>query len=362
MDKINLKGLTLKELEEFAVSNGESKFRGKQLFEWLYSKEAATFEEMTSISKTLRSKLDSIATIGKVILLKSENSKDGTIKYLIGLADNKQIESVLIPSVIKFEEPEEEIKRLTLCVSTQVGCPLDCKFCATGTMGFDRNLTAGEIIDQLLAVKKETGKKITNLVYMGMGEPFLNYDNVMKSIEIISTGMDIGARRITVSTVGLVPQIKQMADEKRKMKLAISLHSLDDKVRKEIMPIAKKYPLDELLDSIQYYYKKTKLRPTFEYILFENVNDRHEDAKSLIKLSKIIPCKVNIIPFHDNEITRSIKSSIHLKPTSKESSEKFIETLRKNHVTVFARSSAGKDINAACGQLAVETTKTRKPQ
>ncbi|MBI5020525.1 MAG: 23S rRNA (adenine(2503)-C(2))-methyltransferase RlmN [Ignavibacteriales bacterium] len=362
MDKINLKGLTLKELEEFAVSNGESKFRGKQLFEWLYSKEAATFDEMTSISKALREKLSSIVNIGKIEIIESQKSSDGTIKYLIGLSDGKNIESVLIPSVIKFEESEEEIKRLTLCVSTQVGCPLDCKFCATGTMGLDRNLTAGEIIDQLIAVKKDIGKKITNLVYMGMGEPFLNYDNVMKSIEIISTGMDIAARRIIVSTVGLVPQIKQIADEKRKMKLAISLHSLDDKVRKEIMPIAKKHPLTDLIESIQYYYKKTRLRPTFEYILFDGVNDRFEDARHLIQLSNRIPCKVNIIPFHDNEITRGIKSSIRLKPSSKESSEKFIETLRKNHVTVFARSSAGKDINAACGQLVVGTKKIRKMQ
>ncbi|MBA4312878.1 MAG: 23S rRNA (adenine(2503)-C(2))-methyltransferase RlmN [Chlorobiaceae bacterium] len=360
MEKIDLKGLTLKELEVFAVSIGEKKFRGKQLFDWLYAKEAESFTQMTTISKALRDSLDAIASIHTAEIVNTQDSIDGTKKYLIELSDGKRIESVLIPSVTAFEEPDSESKRLTLCVSTQVGCPLDCKFCATGTMGFIRNLTAGEIIDQLHIVKKVTGKRITNLVYMGMGEPFLNYDNVMKSIEIISTGMEIAARRITVSTVGLVPQIKQIADEKRKMKLAISLHTLDDKIRNAIMPIAKKYPINDLIESLQYYYKKTKLRPTFEYILFDGVNDRVEDAKRLIQLSNRIPCKINIIPFHNNEITKAIKSPITLKPTSADRSAEFIQTLRRGHVTVFARSSAGKDIDAACGQLVVGTKKIRK--
>lgn len=362
MKKTDLKGLTLKELEGFALSNGESRFRGKQLFEWLYAKEASSFGQMTSISKALREKISSFAQIGNIEIEKTEISNDGTIKYLFRLQDGGRVESVLIPSVINFDEPPSETKRLTLCVSTQVGCPLDCKFCATGTMGLERNLTAGEIIDQLLAARNASGKKITNLVYMGMGEPLLNYDNVMKSVEIITTGMGVGARRITVSTAGLAPEIKRIADEKRKMKLAVSLHSLDDGIRRSIMPIARKYPLGILIESVLYYYKKTRLRPTFEYILFDGLNDRPEDVKAMVRLSGKIPLKVNIIPFHDNEVTRKIKSAVALKPSPPERAGSFIGALRENHVTVFARSSAGRDINAACGLLAVGSKPGRSAQ
>ncbi|MBI4546364.1 MAG: 23S rRNA (adenine(2503)-C(2))-methyltransferase RlmN [Ignavibacteriae bacterium] len=359
MTKTSLKGLTLKELEDFAISIGEKKFRGKQLFDWLYTKEASTFAEMTSISKGLHTKLASIAQINSLKLIEQQVSReDGTTKFLFELADGNRIESVLIPPRTAFQSPnasgEEEQKRLTLCVSTQVGCPLDCTFCATATMGFLRNLTVGEIVDQVLQAKKISGRRVTNLVYMGMGEPLMNYENVMKSIEIITTGMGIAARRITVSTAGWVPKIRQMGDENRKVKLAVSLHTLDDDVRTQLMPINKKFPVDELLGAVHYYYSKTKRRVTFEYILFDGLNDRHEDIERLIKLSKRIPCKVNIIPFHSIDFTHPTGFSAQLHPTPQKRMDEFVRRLREAHLTVFVRSSAGEDIDAACGQLAVK--------
>ena len=380
MVKPNLKGFTLEELQEFALSIGEKKFRGGQLFQWLYSKECKSFEEMTSLSKSFREKLARSATVDSLKLVKLQQSpNDGTQKFLFELADGKRIESVLIPPRTAFQSPEarveDEQRRLTLCVSTQVGCPLDCKFCATASMGYHRNLTAGEIVDQVIQVKKisgkpaavpdnrtRAGKRITNLVYMGMGEPLMNYDNLMKSIEIFSTGMEIAARRITISTAGWAPKIRQMADEKRKVKLAVSLHSLDEKIREKLMPINKKFDLAELIDAVQYYYKKTKARVTFEYILFDGLNDRDEDIRHLISLSKKIPCKFNIIPFHAIEFTYPTGIASHLRLTPKDRKEEFVRKLRNAHITIFVRSSAGEDIDAACGQLAVKTDRQRPPE
>lgn len=358
MEQTSLKGLTLGELEEFALSIGEKKFRGRQLFDWLYTKEASDFPEMTSLSKSLREKLSATASITSLrIAHRQESSFDGTTKFLLELADGRRIESVLIPPRTAFRDPEatseEEQKRLTLCVSTQVGCPLDCRFCATATMGFSRNLTPGEIIDQVLLAKKVSGRRITNLVYMGMGEPLLNYDNVMASIEIITTGMGIAARRITVSTAGWVPGIRRMADENRKVKLAISLHSLDDEARAELMPVTRKYPLTKLIEAAGYYYRKVRRRVTFEYILFAGWNDREEDAARLVKLSLAVPSKVNLIPFHSVAVRGA--AAPRLRSASVERMEEFAHRLRRSHLTVFVRSSAGEDIDAACGQLAVRT-------
>ncbi len=354
----------MQELEYFALSIGEKKFRGKQLFDWLYTKEVSSFTEMSSLAKSLRDNLTEISKIDSIGIVDVQKSSDGTEKFLFQLKDGTKIESVLIPPKIEFEnskaDDEDGPKRLTLCVSTQVGCPLDCKFCATGTMGFIRNLTTGEIIDQILQVKKYSGKRITNLVYMGMGEPMLNYDDVMKSIEIVTTGMAIAAKHITVSTVGLVPQIRKMADENRKVKLAVSLHSLDQSVREKLMPIAKRYKLPEMIDSLQYYYRKIKRRPTFEYILFDGVNDRDQDIKQLIRLSKKIPCKVNIIPFHDIGFKHPEGIDLKLRPVKLSKMEEFVKKLRESHVTVFVRSSAGEDIDAACGQLAVSVERKKR--
>ncbi len=361
---MNLKGLTLAELEDFAESAGEQRYRGKQLFEWLYRKRAASFGVMTSFSKTMRDKFSALATIDSITLIKRQESRsDGTIKFLFQQNDGSQIESVLIPPRTAFDSGnaarEEEQRRLTLCVSTQAGCALNCSFCATASMGMIRNLTAGEIIDQLIQAADSSGKTITNIVYMGMGEPLMNYDNVMNSTEIISTAMGIAARRITVSTAGWIPKIGRLADEDRKIKLAISLHSLDDATRSLLMPINRKYSLARLLEVLEYYYQRTKLRVTFEYILFDGVNDQDADIKRLVRLANSLPCKINIIPFHDIGFIHPTGLSARLRPTPQPRAEEFVRKLREAHLTVFVRSSAGEDIDAACGQLAVKSGRTQ---
>jgi 23S rRNA (adenine2503-C2)-methyltransferase len=349
----NLKGLSLKELQEFVETLGEKKYRAAQLYSWMYAKSAQSFEEMTDVSKSFRQVLKDVASIDNLTLVTSKRSTDGTVKFLFKLSDGLAIESVLI--VPDKKSPNADT-RLTLCVSTQVGCPLECKFCATGTMGFMRNLTAGEIIDQVIQVQRLGARRITNLVYMGMGEPMLNYDNVMRSIDIINddNSLNIGSRHITISTAGYADKIRQMADENRKSKLALSLHSLDNAKRTMLMPITKKFGVHDLVEALEYYYQKTQQRPTFEYILFDGFNDTEADIKRFIQLSKRIPCKVNIIPFHSIEFTHPKGMAATLKPTPNQRVEEFAERLRKSDITVMIRTSSGEDIKAACGQLAVE--------
>ncbi len=352
MKKQNLKGLSLAELQSFVEHLGEKKYRAVQLYSWLYAKGARTFDEMTDISKEFRGILDGVASVAGVQEVTRSVSGDGTTKFLFSLEDGCAIESVLIPP--DRSSPNAET-RLTLCLSTQVGCPLDCKFCATGTMGFTRNLTAGEIIDQVLYVQRQTDKRVTNLVYMGMGEPMLNYENVMKSLDIITDdrSLNIGTRHITISTAGYANKIRQMADEDRKVKLALSLHSLDNEKRAMLMPITKKYPVSELIDALDYYYRKTRHRPTFEYILFDGFNDTETDIKKFAALSKRIPCKINIIPFHSIDFTHPSGFAASLTPTPRDRVERFADRLRKADITVMIRTSSGEDIEAACGQLAV---------
>jgi 23S rRNA (adenine2503-C2)-methyltransferase len=357
MAKRNLKGLTLAELQSFVGEVGEKKYRAAQLYGWLYASAAQSFDEMTSISKGFRTLLNQIAVISNIQLATRSVSRDGTIKYLFRLEDTATIESVLIPSTVKSVEDRE---RLTLCVSTQVGCPLACAFCATGSMGFTRNLTTGEIVDQVLQVQRDIQKRITNLVYMGMGEPMLNYDNVMKSVDLINDdrGLNIGARHITISTAGYADKIRQIADEDRHVKLALSLHSLENDKRVKLMPITKKYSVDDLVDAIEYYYHKTRRRPTFEYVLFDGFNDTAADIKLFVKLGKKIPCKVNLIPFHSIAFMHPSGIGASLKPAPVQRIEAFADALRKADITVMVRSSSGQDINAACGQLAVLEAKT----
>lgn len=354
------------ELREFVESIGEKPYRANQLFRWMYARGARSFRAMTDLSDQARIQLESIAELGNIsVESKQLSPRDGTTKFLFRLADGSRIETVLIPSE---KESANETPRLTLCLSTQVGCPLDCKFCATGTMGFSRNLSAGEIVDQVLVVQELISRRITNLVYMGMGEPMLNYENVMKSVDILTDdhALNIGWKHITISTAGYAEHIRRMADENRKAKLAVSLHSLNDGQRLQIMPINKKYPLVTLLDAVEYYYKKTRRRPTFEYILFDGMNDSAADAGQLIALSRRIPSKINLIPFHAIDEGRSGKLNPVLKPTPPERIAEFARELRREHVTVMVRSSAGDDIAAACGQLAVlrpantETTSHRR--
>ena len=357
MGKQNLKGLDLAELQSFAESLGEKKYRGNQLFSWIYAKGAASFDEMTDISRDFRAVLEAAAMLDNLRLItKSISPADGTVKFLFGLHDGLMIESVLIPA--ETESPGAE-RRLTLCVSTQVGCPLDCKFCATGTMGFSRNLAPGEIVDQVIQAQHHASRRITNLVYMGMGEPMLNYESVMKSVRLLTDdrSLNIGARHITISTAGYADEIRRMADDRQRVKLALSLHSLDNAKRLQLMPITRKFPVDKLVEAIDYYYRQTRLRPTFEYILFDGFNDTEEDVERLAKLSKRIPCKVNLIHFHSIEFTAPSGFAAALRPTPRHRVEAFAAALRKVQITVMIRSSAGQDIEAACGQLAVQELK-----
>lgn len=344
-----LKGMTLAELKDYFISIGESKFRGEQLFNWIYNHISFDFSEMQNFPKELRTKLDNSTSLKTLDLVTIQNSPcTGTKKYLYKTTDNKKIEAVLIP--------EED--RNTLCISTQVGCPLDCKFCATGLMGYKRNLTSGEIIDQYLLTAKDEGKNnITNIVYMGMGEPMLNFDNTVKSVEIFTHELTkgISRKRITISTAGIPPKIRQLAELGLRVKLALSLHSCFDEIRSKIMPINKKYPLKENIEALKYYTKKTKTRVTFEYTMLKGLNDRPEDIKALTKLCSQLPSKINVIPFNSIKHMKPDGISAELEPTSYQNILDFVDKLRNNNITVMIRETQGDDIAAACGQLAIKT-------
>lgn len=361
--KQNLIGLNKQELRDLAISLGEKPFRGGQMFRWIYKEQVRTIDEMTNISAAFREGLkENTSIISLTLEQKQVSALDGTVKFLFRLGDGLKIESVLIPP---SDSPQisEDMRRLTLCISTQVGCPADCKFCATGTMGFFRNLTVGEIIGQIIEAQRHAPRRISNIVYMGMGEPMLNYDSVMNSIDIIGDdeGIGISPRRITVSTVGYVKKIKQMADEGRKAKLAISLHTLDDELRTRIMPINRKHNTEELLEAARYYWKKTRQRVTFEYIFFEGLNDTEKDIKLLKKLSGKVPCKLNIIPFHPIYLPENSEMKNTFRSPTREALERFVERLRNEcDFPVMLRSSSGIDIDGACGQLAVKEEKNKK--
>ncbi|MDZ7262160.1 MAG: 23S rRNA (adenine(2503)-C(2))-methyltransferase RlmN [candidate division KSB1 bacterium] len=342
MNNIKLIGLNLEELERFVLTINEKRFRASQLFAWLYRKAATNFEEMTDLSRGLRAKLTQLAEIGNLTLVKSVHStSSGVLKFLFELPDGLRIESVFIP----------EGKRKTLCLSTQVGCALACRFCATGKMGFKRNLTAGEIVGQILFIKRHLETEITNVVLMGMGEPFLNYENVIKACSLMShpDGLAIGHRKIVISTSGIVPEMVRLADEGHKYRLAISLNAATDEVRNRLMPINRKYPLSELINAAKYYWHKIRLRPTFEYILLAGYNDRTRDAYELRRLVENIPCKINLIPYNHihGEFQRPTESQIL----------KFAEALYPLSAPVIIRWSKGDDIDAACGQLCYQSDK-----
>ena len=358
----NLQGLSEAELVEFARGIGESAYRGRQIYRWLYRRGAGSFAEMTDLARSFRGRLTAEATISGVTPVTQRTSlQDGTTKFLFRCADGLQVESVLIPPASAFTGPEasgeEEQRRLTACLSTQVGCPLDCAFCATATMGYNRNLTAGEIIDQLLRMRRLSGGKITNVVFMGMGEPLMNYDNVMKAAWLMTDGMEIAARRITVSTAGWVDGIRRMGDERCKIKLAVSLHSAVDATRSRLMPVTRKFPVAVLLDALDLYYRRTKRRVTYEYIFFDGVNDTDHEIQELIRLARRVPCKINVIPFHSIAFAApsGLGSSLRASPRMGVA----VEELRSRHLTVMVRSSAGEDIDGACGQLAMKTERRR---
>ena len=341
--KTDIRKLSRVELTDWFKAMNQQGFRAKQVYEWLWQKGAHTFEEMTNLSKSLRSVLDEHFIINAIREDKVQRSLDGTIKSRYQLHDGHLIEAVLIPV------PAD--KRFTVCVSSQVGCSLTCTFCATGRMKRVRNLDAGEIYDQVVLVNRQCmetfGYPLTNIVYMGMGEPLLAYKNVLESIEKISSpqGLNMSARRITVSTAGIAKMINKLADDEVRFNLALSLHAADDEKRNEIMPINEHNNLDILMDSIAYFYQKTKNRISYEYITFQNFNDSLDDAKRLVKLCKRFPVRVNIIEYNPIDGAPFLKSAEHR-------IDDFAAYLRKEGVMVTVRRSRGKDIDAACGQLA----------
>ncbi len=343
-----LKGMTMSELRELAESFGEKSFRADQIFYWMYNHMVTDIDEMLNIPKSFRAKLKENYQLNTLNYVDSEiSSLSGTKKYIFKTNNNNVIESVIIP----------EGRRTTLCISTQVGCPLDCKFCATGLMGFKKNLTAGEIFDQYLLTNKDYGKgKITNIVYMGMGEPLLNFNETVKTLRIFAEEKTIGIslKKITVSTVGITPKIYELANSDLNAKLALSLHSCFEDVRSRIMPINKKYPLKNNIEAVKYYLRKTKTKITFEYVMLNEINDRSEDLKELVKLCSQLPCKINVIPFNSLDHMNPIGLSGKLKPTPKHRIDEFVKALRNKNITVTVRFTQGDDIAAACGQLAVK--------
>jgi len=341
--KVNIKGLSLQELEEFVLQLGEKKYKARQLFKWIYDKGLTDFREMSDLSKTFRSKLEGKASVGSLQKLKSLKSGDGTCeKFLFQLKDKERIESVVI----------KEKKRITLCISTQVGCALGCLFCATGKMGFKRNLTSGEIVDQIISIKGylKPDERITNLVLMGMGEPLLNYENTSKAIKIIKSDLGLGfaSRKITLSTAGIVPRIHQLGEEDLKVKLAISLNAANDDLRSHLMPINKKYPITKLLQAAKFYAHKTDQRMTFEYLLIKGVNDSKKDALDLSKLVRGVSCKINLIPY--NRV-----SGISFQTPDEETIRNFRDVLYPRCPAVTLRMSKGEEIQAACGQLRIQS-------
>lgn len=341
--KKDIRKLNLEEIKDFFKSKGEQAFRAKQVYEWLWNKSAVSFEQMTNLSLSTRTLLAEHFVINSIIVDQKQVSSDRTIKSGFKLFDNNIVEGVLIPTD----------DRMTACVSSQVGCSLTCKFCATGYMDRKRNLDPAEIYDQVVHIRNQAMEHysipLSNIVYMGMGEPLLNYANVLKSIDLITSpeGLNMSPKRITVSTAGIAKMIKKLGDDEVKFNLALSLHAANDKKRNEIMPINESNTLEALKEALRYFYHKTGTRITYEYIVFYNFNDTLEDARELYEFSKNVPCKINIIEY--NPI-----SEADFVNTPEDTLEKFRKFLEDKGVVVNVRRSRGKDIDAACGQLAIK--------
>jgi len=342
-----IKGSTLKELREIFTSLGEPDYRAEQLFRWMYQKRVTSFDQVTTFSKALREKLSSEHSLERAFpVTQTGGSKDDTVKILIQLEDGKRVEAVYIP----------EDDRVTVCLSSQVGCALDCDFCATGKMGFHRHLDAGEIFEQFRILQDFADRDITNIVFMGMGEPFHNYHEVNKAAAIFNheMGPHIGRRRITISTSGMVPKILQFAREKRPYQLAISLNGTTNAIRSELMPINDRWSLEELMETARFYVRETGDRITFEYVLIEGYTDTPDDARRLRSMLSRLNCKLNVIPFND------IKTK-YRRP-SDDRIETFLEELHPTPFPLTVRWSRGDDINAACGQLKTETDREDQPE
>jgi 23S rRNA (adenine2503-C2)-methyltransferase len=340
-EKADIRKFSPEQLKTWLTAQGEQGFRAKQIHEWLWKKSARSFGEMTNLSLSTREKLGEHFSIYSLTTDKQQKSNDGTVKSAFRLHDAHLVEGVLIPAA----------DRMTACVSSQVGCSLTCKFCATGYMERKRNLEAGEIYDQVVEIARQAeanfGAPLTNIVYMGMGEPLLNYANVMQSIEHITSpqGLGMSPKRITVSTAGIAKMIKKLGDDEVRFRLALSLHAANDTKRNQIMPINESNSLDNLAEALNYFYKKTGNRITFEYIVFHNFNDTLQDVRELWEFTKKVPARVNIIEY--NPIAEA-----DFKNTEADRLDKFAAFLENKGVTVSVRRSRGKDIDAACGQLA----------
>ena len=323
---------------------GEKAYRTNQVLEWVFRKRAESFEAMSNVSKPLQAALTERFSLRTMTLARVEGSEDTTRKYLFKLNDGRFVETVLIPASPALYG--EKSDRRTLCVSSQVGCAYDCKFCASGLAGFTRNLTAGEIVEQIIQVEKHAGARVDNLVFMGMGEPLANLTNLLRAIEVLNAewGVGIGARHMTVSTSGLAPQIRKIADFPLQIRLAISLHGASDEVREKIMPVNKKYPLAELFESLDYWRNHKKQRLTFEFILIEGVNDTPEQARLLAQKARALDAKVNLIPYNTVEGLPWSRPSVRAQ-------ERFRDIVEKLGGFVTLRREKGHDISAACGQL-----------
>ncbi len=332
----NIKDYNLDELKQEMISIGEKPFRAEQIFKWIFVENVTNFDEMTNLSLELREKLKREYTLGIYKIIRKQESKDGTKKYLFDILDNNAIETVLMQYKHGY----------SLCVSSQVGCKMGCKFCASTGIAFIRNLTAGEIAEQILAVERDTGVKISNVVFMGIGEPFDNFDNLLKAIKIINNqkGLNIGARHISVSTCGQVPKIYEIADMDLQCTLSISLHATNDEKRSAMMPINNKYNIEELMKACRYYIEKTNKRISFEYALAKDNNDNLDDAKDLVKLLKGMLCHVNLIPINKIENGKFDTST-------NENVMRFRDYLNDHGIVATIRRELGDDIDAACGQL-----------
>ena len=341
LEKKNIRELSLEEMKAFFLEIGEKPFRAKQLYEWLWQKSARSFEEMTNLSKSLRQKLEEQFTLPAVKVAEEQISSDKTVKNAFQLADGKITEGVLIPTT----------KRMTACISSQVGCSLACKFCATGKLKLMRNIRFDEIYDQVAIIKEQAEKyynrPLSNIVYMGMGEPLLNYSQLLKSVERITAedGLGMSPKRITVSTAGIAKLIKRLGDDEVKFNLALSLHAANDEKRSHIMPINEQNNLEVLAEALIHFHEKTGSRVTFEYIIFKDFNDELQDAAELAEFCKHVPCKINIIeynPIDEGEFQQADPQKV----------DAFADFLESRNLVVNVRRSRGKDIDAACGQLA----------
>lgn len=341
MEKKDIRALTKDQLRDFFTAQGDKAFRGNQVYEWLWNKGAHSFDDMTNVAKPTRQLLEDHFVINHIKVDQMQRSEDGTLKNAVRLHDDLIVESVLIPTET----------RTTACVSSQVGCSLDCNFCATARLKRMRNLEPGEIYDQVVAIDRESrlyyGHPLSNIVFMGMGEPLMNYNNVLKAIDMITSpeGLGMSPKRITVSTSGVTKMIRKLADDEVKFKLAVSLHSAIEATRNRIMPFTKNFPLTELREALEYWYRKTKSRVTYEYVVWKGINDDKASIDALVKFCRYVPCKVNLIeynPIDDGEFQQADDAVL----------DAYIRALEANDIVAKVRRSRGKDIDAACGQLA----------